>query len=600
MKQKACGIITFSLFILFQNIHAQDNIYLPDSLSLLKFGTHICGTMILHGIPDLAEDHGESLNFKQNSLSQMVQSADASVGDLREFYVFNYKDSDGGITQEYDEIDFELSYIDDVVEIWVEKDELKEGKITQEIVDTIMDALVNKTPEGSYDRDRGIININKKLFGDPPNVNNSDRVKILLVDIQDGWDPDNGGGFIAGFFNPNDLNPALPTNNSNEADIIYIDTYPGIYHEDQPADPLRSLNTVAHEYQHLIHANYGHLITFQNEAQSEIAEVINGYNARNMAYLNDKEEISGNVTSGSGSGLYRWRRSDMHAVLLDYQRAGLLHGYLNERVGAEATARITKSKDSGKNAYISALSNAGIDWPEFLADFYVANLINNPELYDNQFGYSNPKFSNVGATGYGRIYPTPEENPGEKEVSITYGGAIYTKWQNTTNLRLNISDDGGIWYYAVTRPKDATSDRVEKLDKGSTTFSGSFDFITLVAVNIKEKNDNEENPGSRGYSYSTSNTGDNKPLVSKYKLVGNYPNPFNPTTTIQYNLPETAHVRIEIYDIKGRKIKTLLNKTQDEGSHYETFKARNLASGVYLYQLQAGDYVQIKKMMLVK
>ncbi|MFQ3597326.1 MAG: T9SS type A sorting domain-containing protein [Chloroherpetonaceae bacterium] len=87
---------------------------------------------------------------------------------------------------------------------------------------------------------------------------------------------------------------------------------------------------------------------------------------------------------------------------------------------------------------------------------------------------------------------------------------------------------------------------------------------------------------------------------SVYALSQNYPNPFNPSTIINYQLAATNAVRLEVFDMLGRKVATLVNEQQSAGSYQATFNAVALASGVYFYRLQAGNFVETKKMMLVK
>jgi len=86
----------------------------------------------------------------------------------------------------------------------------------------------------------------------------------------------------------------------------------------------------------------------------------------------------------------------------------------------------------------------------------------------------------------------------------------------------------------------------------------------------------------------------------EYLLYQNYPNPFNPTTTIKYDLPNTSDVSLIIYDMLGRKVKELVNGRQQAGRYEIQFNASTLTSGVYVYQLKAGQYSETKKMILQK
>jgi hypothetical protein len=89
-------------------------------------------------------------------------------------------------------------------------------------------------------------------------------------------------------------------------------------------------------------------------------------------------------------------------------------------------------------------------------------------------------------------------------------------------------------------------------------------------------------------------------LPEDFGLSQNYPNPFNPTTTISYQLPVDAHVTLVVSDIMGREVATLVNGQEEAGYKSVTFDASHLASGIYLYRLQAGNFVESKKLMLMK
>jgi hypothetical protein len=89
-------------------------------------------------------------------------------------------------------------------------------------------------------------------------------------------------------------------------------------------------------------------------------------------------------------------------------------------------------------------------------------------------------------------------------------------------------------------------------------------------------------------------------LPSSVILRQNYPNPFNPTTRISYTLPRTAKVELKVYDVLGRDIATLVDRLQPAGEHTTPFEAGHLPSGLYFYQLTAGDFVQTRSMILMK
>lgn len=85
-----------------------------------------------------------------------------------------------------------------------------------------------------------------------------------------------------------------------------------------------------------------------------------------------------------------------------------------------------------------------------------------------------------------------------------------------------------------------------------------------------------------------------------YTLSQNYPNPFNPVTKIRYSIPESANIRITVYDINGKEIKTLVNQWLNTGIYESDFDGSNMASGVYFYSLTASNYTATKKMVLIK
>jgi len=89
-------------------------------------------------------------------------------------------------------------------------------------------------------------------------------------------------------------------------------------------------------------------------------------------------------------------------------------------------------------------------------------------------------------------------------------------------------------------------------------------------------------------------------IPTSYSLLQNYPNPFNPTTNIKYSITKESHVSLKVFDVLGREVENLVNTKQVAGSYQVNFNASKLASGVYIYRIIAGDYIQSMKMMLIK
>ena len=89
-------------------------------------------------------------------------------------------------------------------------------------------------------------------------------------------------------------------------------------------------------------------------------------------------------------------------------------------------------------------------------------------------------------------------------------------------------------------------------------------------------------------------------IPSNFYLAQNYPNPFNPTTTIKFSIPRSSFVSIKVYDILGRAIESIVNEEKSPGIYTVKFDGSTLTSGIYFYQLKAGNYTETKKFILIK
>jgi beta-glucanase (GH16 family) len=143
---------------------------------------------------------------------------------------------------------------------------------------------------------------------------------------------------------------------------------------------------------------------------------------------------------------------------------------------------------------------------------------------------------------------------------------------------------------------------------GNGFFDGKLDELVIVISQVVGDNPSDVNVDIDFIAFSQGG-----PLITglnvlhdqikhpdKYELDFAYPNPFNPSTSITYYLPKESHVQIEVFNTLGQKVKTLVRKMQSAGKYSVIFDARDLASGVYIYRLKAGSFVETKKMVLMK
>jgi hypothetical protein len=141
-------------------------------------------------------------------------------------------------------------------------------------------------------------------------------------------------------------------------------------------------------------------------------------------------------------------------------------------------------------------------------------------------------------------------------------------------------------------------------NNGDDWFNFNDGLIGISVFSLCEGADNILYAGTGGegvyYLSDPSNDVENESNPKGFKLHSNFPNPFNPSTRIIYQIPEMSYVTLKVYDVLGNEIEILVNEEKATGSYELTWYAENLPSGVYFYQLQAGEFIQTKKMLLLK
>lgn len=165
---------------------------------------------------------------------------------------------------------------------------------------------------------------------------------------------------------------------------------------------------------------------------------------------------------------------------------------------------------------------------------------------------------------------------------------------NSTNYRVQVSPSN-TFSYIVDSATVSTNQR--------TIPSGKLNIATTYYWRVQGINSFGNGPWSTVWSFFTVITGVNQlgtEIPKEYFVGNNYPNPFNPTTRIKYGLPKEGNVKLVIYDMLGKEVKTIINETQKPGVYEATFDASSFPSGVYFYRIVTNDFVQTRRMVLVK
>lgn len=272
---------------------------------------------------------------------------------------------------------------------------------------------------------------------------------------------------------------------------------------------------------------------------------------------------------------------------------------------------------------------------ELPIDATIPSTISNQKLEDNPLGIE--AFDLTRVTLDGIREPLVDGGESDPDGSISMIGSGFSRlWTTTTGDAPNNSTPGALNYSQGALPVELSSFSATVLSNGvklnwrTETETNNFgfdierknnggDWVTLSFVNgngnsnsPKEYNyiDNSAKVGKYSYrlkqidndgQYSYSKVVDvDLTKTLDYNLTQNFPNPFNPTTSISFSLPKSGVVKLTVYNLLGQEIKTLVNGFKESGVHHVNFNAKDLNSGIYIYKIETTDYTQTRKMTLVK
>jgi hypothetical protein len=231
--------------------------------------------------------------------------------------------------------------------------------------------------------------------------------------------------------------------------------------------------------------------------------------------------------------------------------------------------------------------------------------------------------SNMGQAITSSTFPgdliTSVNNPASIEIQLpmTYNTSWSQSYTNTlyyngvplsqTNFSINVVVDA---WGTMTMPGGASFGalRIRETSVVSGVPTVQYVFLAKNGTSVTVEA-GDANPPTSGvinatwYDWNVSSTSDVEQisgLPKDFNLTQNYPNPFNPSTKIEYSIPEVAFVQLKVYDILGNEVATLVNEEQSTGSYRVDFSGANLSSGMYIANLQDGNYTKTIKMTLLK
>lgn len=503
--------------------------------------------------------------------------------------------------------------------LWVEIAELDNGNVTSQEIESLRQVLLERTPAQSIDPSRGVLENNHAVFGQAPDVDGDGVVDLLMYDIG------RGTGSTLGYVHTADLNPFAEEGHGNRRDVLYLDSAEGTARLDDMAA------IAAHEYTHLIHANYGWDETFVTEGYAEYAMVMNGYYWRGIEYLGQRSELA--------MQLFTWRTEPNGGpVTRDYQRGGLFFTYIAERTSPQTVGRMLQARQlkgaPGLDSVLVKLNQTSLG--EMILGFHTANRFNDTSIRED-FGYAAAERSSIPRAVLNRDPIDGEEeyvnqedpyivdfNADGASFNISGGAVKYYRWTNVADIRLAYDTPGYKSFPSglqeaqrqtlaarnrirlVLEPRAGGAPVIRDVEPSTdiSDIPGEFEAVTMIVAHL--------NPGVSGardalelrFSWTPLSMAvpveDEADVPVTVRLGQNYPNPFNPSTTVPVELDDAADVRLEVFDMLGRRVALLADRTLPAGTHRFNIQADSWPSGQYLVRLVAGDVVRTRHMTLLK
>jgi hypothetical protein len=506
-------------------------------------------------------------------------SVEESTFEERNFWTYNFTGNN------YSEITATRRKAGTHCNVYVDN-ELWDTDIHQNDVDLVARVFDDST---AANPDEGIYELDTEMFGFPSDIDENGKVNILIYDIDD---PD-----INGFFSPSDISGGTF---SNDMEILYIDKNP----HGSGINSTYCFSTIAHEFQHLIHYTHDpNEQTWVNEGLSCLAQTVTGWISPYWMVM---------FTMNPDNNLIHWTAGP------DYPQTWLFMLYLWEHYCLEDNNiiyNLVAEPLNGIEGVEAALATTGwenLSTVQVFNNWVIANYINDTDFMDGLFGYiDNP----VGTGDYElatvndiAFYPTLETN------TVQHWGVNYLTFsglENSLKVSFMSSEDYSVFTvrfvsYAGNTPYALYEMELDEYASGEITLPNNDDNYDHVVMIVT---DTYGYTGSSEYSIIAedviSATSTDEMCKDPVILTGNYPNPFNPSTTITYSLPQNSAVNLNIFNAKGQLIKNLVNEYQSPGNYELIWDGTNtqgkaVSSGIYYYNLSHKSGRIYRKLLMLK